>query len=74
MEELDKAKGKVYSTIGGVMIETSKDEAVKSVKERQDSVDMRLSIINKQYDEAVKREKSLRTEIEGIIKGEHGAK
>ncbi len=74
LEELGKSRGKVYSTIGGVMIETTKEEAVKSVKEKQDSVDMRLSIVTKQYDEAVKREKALRTEIEGIIKGEHGAK
>ena len=59
MDELVKAKGKVYSTVGGVMVETTKDEAAKSVKERQDSVEMRLSIISKQYDESVKKEKAL---------------
>ena len=74
MAELAKANGKVYSTVGGVMVETTKNEAVKNVKERQDSVEMRLSIITKQYDESVRKEKALRDEIEGIIKGERGAK
>ncbi len=74
MEELDKAKGKVYSTIGGVMIETAKEEAVKSVKERQESNEMRLSIVTKQYDEAVRKEKALREQIEGMIKSGQGGK
>ncbi len=74
MDEIEKAKGKVYSTIGGVMVETTKEEASKNVKERQDSVDMRLSIINKQYEDAVKKEKTLRAEIENLVKGERAAK
>lgn len=74
IEELGKAKGKVYSTIGSVMIETTKEEAAKSVKERQDSAEMRLSIISKQYDDAVKKEKALRDEIEEIIKADRGGK
>ncbi len=69
LEELKNAKGKVYSAIGGVMVETTKDDATKSVKERQESTEMRLTIINKQYDEAVKKEKALREQIEGMIKG-----
>lgn len=72
LAEIEKATGKVYSTIGGVMIETTKEVAVKNVKERQDSTELRLSIISKQYDEAIKKEKSLRSEIESIIKNESG--
>lgn len=74
MEEIGKSKGKVYSAIGGVMVETTKEEATKSVKERQDSTEMRLSIVNKQYEEMVKREKALREQIEGIIKADRGGK
>ncbi len=73
-EELERSKGKVYSSVGGILIETTKEEAGKDLKERQGSVDMRLSIINKQYDEAVKKEKQLREEIERILKGEGAPK
>lgn len=68
--ELEKAKGRIYSSIGGVIIEATKDDAQKSIKEKQESIEMRLNIINRQYDEAIKREKSLRSEIENMLKGE----
>lgn len=74
LDEIGKAKGKVYSAIGGVMVETTKDEAAKSVKERQDSTEMRLSIVGKQYDEAVRKEKALREQIEGMIKTDSDGK
>jgi prefoldin beta subunit len=70
LAEIEKATGKIFSTIGGVMIETSKEDAIKSVKEKKDSVELRLSIINKQYDEASKKEKSLRETIEEMLKQE----
>ena len=70
LAELEKASGKVYSTVGGVIIETPKEESIKMVKERQESVEMRLAITNRQYDDAIKREKGLRSEIEVILKGE----
>ncbi len=74
LDEIGKANGKVYSAIGGVMVETTKDEATKGVKERQDSTEMRLSIVSRQYDEAVKKEKVLREQIEGLIKIDGGDK
>ncbi len=74
LEEVEKATGKIYSTIGGVMIETSKDEASKTIKEKRDSIELRLSIINKQYEEVAKREKSLRSEIEALLKQEGAPK
>jgi len=72
--EIEKSTGKIYSSIGGVMVETGKDVAAKSLKEKIESVEMRLSIINKQYDEAVKKEKSLREEIEKELKSANAPK
>ncbi|MCL4389651.1 MAG: prefoldin subunit [Candidatus Marsarchaeota archaeon] len=74
LAEVDKATGKIYSTIGGVMIETSKTEATKVIKEKMDTVQLRLSLLTKQYDEAAKKEKTLRSEIEAIIKQENPIK
>jgi prefoldin beta subunit len=73
LAELESAKGKVYVAIGGAIVETGKEEALKRVKERQESVEMRLSIINKQFDDASKKEKSLREEITAALK-EQGAR
>ena len=56
--------------MGGVIIETQKADAVKGVKEKQESAEMRLTIINRQYEDAVKKEKALRSEIEAALKGE----
>lgn len=68
LAELEKAAGKIYVAIGGVMVEQKKDEAVKDVKERQETLDMRLSIITKQLDDLSKKEKSLREEITTVLK------
>ncbi len=67
-KELEKAEGKIYVGVGGVIVETSKTEAMKRSKDQQESVDMRLTIINKQYDEFSKKEKSLREEITEAFK------
>lgn len=68
LAELEKAAGKIYVAIGGVMVEQKKDDAVKDVKERQETLDMRLSIITKQLDDLSKKEKSLREEITTVLK------
>ncbi len=70
MKELEKAEGKIYISIGGVIVETPKTEAVTKLKERHESVEMRLTIINKQYDEFSKKEKALREEITNALKSQ----
>ncbi len=70
MAEVEKSSGKIYVNVGGVVVETTKGEAVAKIKERQESIEMRLAIINKQYDEFSKREKALRETITGALKSE----
>ncbi len=67
-EEVAKATGRVYTAIGGAIIETSKDECLRSVKERQEFVEMRLSIVGKQSDELSKKEQELRKQITDALK------
>lgn len=59
-KQLESATGKVYTEVGGLIVETTKDEAAKGLKDRLETADMRLGITNKQYDEVSKREQSLR--------------
>jgi prefoldin beta subunit len=68
LAEVEKSTGKIYLSIGGVIVESQKDGAVKDIKEKQDSTEMRLGIAAKQYDELMKKEQSLRAEITGALK------
>ncbi|MCL4553216.1 MAG: prefoldin subunit [Candidatus Marsarchaeota archaeon] len=58
-EELGKASGKIYLTIGGVIVETSKEKALNDVKERAELTEIRIGSANKQFAELRAREKQL---------------
>ena len=67
-KEIEGSTGKVYLAIGGAIVEVQKDYALKSITEKQEVADMRISIVKKQYDDLVKKEQALRTEINAAIK------
>ncbi|EQD30338.1 Prefoldin beta- domain protein [mine drainage metagenome] len=60
---LENAKGKVYTEIGGLIVEATKEEASKSLSDRTESAEMRLSIVERQYNELSKKEETLRTQL-----------
>jgi prefoldin beta subunit len=57
--EIDKAEGKVYLTVGGVIVETSKEKALAEIKERAELTEVRVQSATKQYNELKTREKQL---------------
>lgn len=65
-EEVGNSTGKVYVTIGGVIIETSRDTALKNISEKSETNEVRLQSVNKQLNELKSREKSLREKITQI--------
>ncbi len=68
MDSIEKSTGKVFYAIGGAIVESTKEAALKDIKEKHESTEMRLTILNKQYDELSKKEQSLRTEITNELK------
>jgi prefoldin beta subunit len=68
LEEIEKAKGKVFLSIGGVMVDVDKATATKNIKEREDSASMRFTIIEKQFEDASKKEQTLRADITAALK------
>ena len=68
LAEAEKAKGKIYLAIGGIMVDVSKETAVKDLKEKEESNSMRLNIVEKQFEDVSKKEQSLRTEITTALK------
>ena len=71
-EELDKALGKVYITVGGVMVETTKEKALADISERASLNKARIDSMNKQYTELRNREKQLNEKITSVYKSGQG--
>ncbi|MGC8586716.1 MAG: prefoldin subunit [Candidatus Micrarchaeia archaeon] len=61
--EVSKATGKVYVTIGGIIVESDKEAALKNISERKENNEIRLQSVNKQIAELRSREKQLRDKI-----------
>jgi len=48
VEELKKATGEVYRSVGSIMFHTTKDDADKDLKERNELLEVKLNSITKQ--------------------------
>lgn len=68
LAEVEKAKGKIFLAIGGILVDVDKETASKSLKEKQESATMRLTIVEKQFNDFSKKEQSLRAEITEALK------
>ena len=66
--EVEKARGKVYVTIGGIIVETAKEEAIKNIADKQELLSLRLNIVTKQHEETARKEKELREQISAMLK------
>lgn len=67
-DEVDKASGKVYMSIGGVIVETAKDKAAADLKDRKELSETRINSITKQFNDLKTREKTLSEKITNIYK------
>lgn len=72
-EEITKASGKVYISVGGIIVETTKDKAESDIKERSELSDTRISSITKLYNELKTKERQLNEKITQIYKSGQGA-
>jgi len=64
-EELAKSKGAVFRAAGSLLIESTKEEAAKDLKEKMETLDMRVSITSKQEEKLKARFEEMRQKIEG---------
>lgn len=71
-EELDKATGKVYISVGGVIVETSRDKAIADITDRSSLNETRLTSANKTYTELRNREKALNEKITKLYRQGQG--
>jgi len=71
-EEVGNSTGKVYISVGGVIVETTKDKAVADLKDRSELSDTRMASVTKQFNELKLKEKQLSEKITEIYKSAQG--
>jgi len=74
LEELKKAKGDVYRSIGSILLHTSKEEADADLKERDELIEVKLNAISKQEEKlrttVMETQKRLQEKMKGYGKAE----
>ncbi len=68
-EELGKSTGKIYISVGGVIVETTKEKAIADISDRASLTNARLQSANKTYTEMRSREKQLNEKITALYRG-----
>lgn len=67
LEELEKTKEKsVYKAVGNILISKSVEEMTKELKEKKESVDLRLKTLEKQEENLLKKLNAIRSKVEGV--------
>ncbi len=61
LEEVKKTKGNIYKIVGQVMVKADKDDIIKELEEKRDTLNLRIKAIENQ-------EKILREKIENLRK------
>ena len=71
-EEISVATGKVYITVGGVIVETSKEKALADLKDKSELSEVRIASLSKQLDSFKAKEKQLGEKITQMYKQSQG--
>lgn len=73
LDELKKAKGDVYRSVGSILMHTTKEEAEADLKERNELIEVKLNAISKQEEKlrttVVDTQKRLQEKMRGYAKG-----
>lgn len=67
-EEVENSTGKVYLSVGGVIVESTKGKASADLKDRTELSDTRISSITKQFNDTKSKEKLLSEKITSMYK------
>lgn len=68
-EQVEASSGKIFSSVGGALVECTKDAALEDIKEKQELTEMRLTILKKQIEEFKKKEIELREKVTSLVNG-----
>jgi prefoldin beta subunit len=71
-DEVSGAGGKVYLTVGNVMVETTKEKALADIKDKSELADVRITSLTKQFNELKTKEKTLGEKLTQMYKQNQG--
>lgn len=71
--EVGSATGKVYVTMGGVIVETNKEKALADIRERSELAEVRIGSLTKQLSELKSKEKQLGERLTQMYKQAQGS-
>jgi prefoldin beta subunit len=71
LEEVKKASGNVFRSAGSIMVQSTKEEAEKDLKERQELIDVKLGALEKQEAKLRESVTEAQKELQEKLKG-HG--
>jgi len=69
-QEINAAAGKVYISVGGVIVETTKEKALADLNERAEMTSLRISTTTKQYNELKNKEQQLGSKLTQLYKSQ----
>ena len=72
-EEVSGSSGKVYLTVGGVIVETNKEKALADIKDKSELAEVRIDSLSKQLSALKAKEKQLAEKITQMYKQSQGA-
>ncbi len=72
-DEVTGSSGKVYITVGGVIVETSKEKALADIKDKSELAEVRITSLGKQLNDLKAKEKQLGEKITQMYKQSQGA-
>ena len=67
LEEISKAKGEIYKVLGGVMIESSRENVLKDLEEKKKVLGLKISTIEKQEKIIDDKISSVRKEVASLV-------
>jgi prefoldin beta subunit len=68
-DELKKASGDVYKSVGSVMVKTTKGDAENDLKEKKDLANIRVNTLAKQEEKLRAHMQTIQTKLEAKMKG-----
>ncbi|MDE1874141.1 MAG: prefoldin subunit [Candidatus Micrarchaeota archaeon] len=71
-DEVSGSSGKVYITMGGVIVETTKDKALADIKDKSELADVRIGSLTKQLNDLRAKEKQLGEKLTQLYKQSQG--
>ncbi len=68
LEELEKSEDEVYKAVGPILVKTTKVNMVKELKEKNETIDLRLSSLNKQEEKIKEKVRENQEKLQTFLK------